>query len=432
MTQTATKKPIPNTNELAFLHTASKILVSRIHRNDDIHLSNPWQDTAEELLLAIQEDGEQGFWKTYEALYSDHARLRDWRGIVETAAPPDEDASKIRTYQLHPISYLRNLPKRKWAVDHILLDKGLSAFVGDGGSGKTTFKFDLDIARACGINFIGRETSPAFVIWVAGESIDELYDRAIAMLKCNGLSEDALTNFLILDGAMPFNNTAEVNTFIEEVQAQLDERGVTPQSHSISFTFDTYARCTPGADENSTQDTKMIVDSMLKVSNTFSAQVSIIHHTNAKGTIRGNTAFRDALDTMWNVTKEDGKITLVCDKMRGKETPAPFQVEMRSILLDPDDLDCTAPVIFSAEASNTEVLTPRVQLQILEILRESGSLASNEWYRRCEKAYKTPYTTWNNHKKALEDAGLVEVPQDVSRGQKKMYTATTLGEERLG
>jgi hypothetical protein len=103
MMSTATKKPIPNTNELAFLQDASKIRESRITSNDAIQLIYPWQEIAEELLLAIQENGTIGYWKTYEALYTDHARLRDWRDIVETTTPV-EDAPKVRTYQLYPIS----------------------------------------------------------------------------------------------------------------------------------------------------------------------------------------------------------------------------------------------------------------------------------------------------------------------------------------
>ncbi|MFL5625057.1 MAG: AAA family ATPase [Ktedonobacteraceae bacterium] len=434
---TAYKKRVPNTNELTFIQISSGILAGKIQDANEIKASvnGSWQEIAIELYSAYHEDGVTEFWKVYDASARDRPQLDDWREMVrvspEQAAPGAE--KKERSYQLHPLSYLKNRPKREWGVDHIVLDKGVSVFVGDGGSGKSTFVLNMDIARACGIDFIGKTTKPAFVIWVAAESIDELYDRVIAMLKCNQIPEESLTNFLILDGRMPFNNTAEVDLFIQEIQEQLQELDVTPTTHSLTFTFDTYARCTPGADENNTQETKLIVDSMLKISDTFNAQVKTIHHVNAQGRIRGNTAFRDAVDTMWIVTKEGSQVKLHCDKMRGRIEPEDFQVEIRSIILDPDNIDSTAPVIFSSDAPSTEPFAPRVQIQLLDILQASGQLSCNIWAANCEKAHKISYSTFHNHRKHLLDAGLVEfLGGKPEKGKRATYVISKAGEELLG
>jgi hypothetical protein len=366
------------------------------------------------------------------ALNGSKEPLTEARAVIEELEKSKAYYPTERAYPLHPIGYLKNRPKRDWAVDHILLEKGIAVFVGDGGSGKSTFVLDMDICRACGLDFIGKKTKPAFVIWVAAESIDELYDRVIAMLKCHNLEEELLTDFLILDGRMPFNHPAEVDAFIQDTREQLAEMGVSTETHSLTFTFDTYARCTPGADENNTQETKTIVDSMLKISEAFNAQVKTIHHVNAQGRIRGNTAFRDAVDTMWVVTKEGSNIKLHCDKMRGKLEPEDFQVEIKSVVLDTDNLEDTAPVIFPMDSS-AEVLTPRVQMQMLDILQASGQLTNGSWAKDCEKAHQISFTTFDRHRKHLLNAGFVEIVGGKPvKGKRVYYTVTELGATLLG
>jgi hypothetical protein len=196
--------------------------------------------------------------------------------------------------------------------------------------------------------------------------------------------------------------------------------------------FDTYARCTPTSDENSTLDTKINADAMLNIRKAFDGHVTTIHHMNAQGRIRGNTALRDAIDTVWEVSKEGSRIKLHCNKMRGYPEPEDFFAEMRSILLDQDNPDDIAPVIFSTDAPNTETFTPRVQLQMLDILQASGQLSSNTWARQCEEAYQIVYATFNNHRKILVDCGLVEMLGEKVKGKRVTYTISEKGRELLG
>lgn len=343
----------------------------------------------------------------------------------------EEQKPKERRYPLQSLSYFKSKPKRSWGVDQIVYDRGSSIFVGNAGSGKSTFVLDMFLSRACDVHFINKATKPAFLVWIAGESSDELYPRVAAFLACHDIPEDQLKNFLALDNCMPFNNVAEVQAFMEEVREQLEEIGVTPDTHSLVFVFDTYAKCTPGADENSTQETKVITASIDEIGRAFNAHVSIIHHNNAQGKIRGNTAFGASVDTVWVVSKEGDSMKLHCDKMRGTRTPDDFTVEMRSIILDPNDIsvpDSSAPVIFPSN-TKTEKFIPKAHLQMLEVLNERSQLTSGDWQKLCEEKHNISRPTFHRHVKQLIANDLINAPaeEDKEPGKKVYYSLSPKG-----
>jgi DNA-binding transcriptional ArsR family regulator len=241
---------------------------------------------------------------------------------------------------------------------------------------------------------------------------------------------------LFLDGRVPFNNTAEIQVFIQETQEQLAALGVTPETHSINFAFDTYARCTPGSDENNTQETKLISDMILTIGETFDGHVIVIHHTNAQGKIRGNTTLRDAVDTVWYVTKDGNTIKLFCDKMRGTSTPEPFNVEVRSIVIDEHNIGApgsTAPVIFPSNAQS-EKFTPKAHLQMLHILNERNILTSGDWLKLCKERHEMTDPTFYRHLKKLIADDLVNAPieDEKERGKKVYYSLSPKGVQLLG
>jgi excisionase family DNA binding protein len=366
-----------------------------------------------------------------------HNWLRELRARpVPSRNGEEQEKPKELRYPLQELSYLKNKPRPKWAIDQIMFERGVSLFVGDGGSGKSTLVLNMLLSRACNVPFLNRDTKPAFVVWVAAESINELYSRIVACLSCHNIQEEQLTDMLFLDGRVPFNSTAEAQAFIQDTQAQLNARGITPETHNINFAFDTYARCTPGANENDTQETKLIADTILTISETFSAQVSVIHHTNAQGKIRGNTALRDAADTIWYVTKEDDTVKLFCDKMRGAREPEGFSVEVRSIVLDPNNLgapDSTAPVIFPSNAKE-EKFIPKAHLQMLQVLNARTQLTSGDWQKLCEEKHTIQRSTFYGHLKRLIAEDLVNAPseEEKSRGKSVYYSLSPKGVMLLG
>ena len=338
------------------------------------------------------------------------------------------ECEQEQKYELHPLSFFKNLPKREWGIDKIIFDRGTSVFVGDGGSGKSTFVLDMMLSRVYGRDFLGHPTKRGFIVWIAAESVDEIFPRVYAWMLKHGIPEEAAPDIWFLDERVPFNNLAEVDTFIEAVREQTEDMG----KEVAGFVFDTYARCTPGSDENNTQETKLIAESIAKISKEFNTHVAVIHHTNAQGRIRGNTALRDDVDTVWNVTKEQGGgIKLHCDKMRGQLEPPDFFVKMHSQLLSDTDLEDTAPVIVSAEGDLAEPFTPKAQLQMLEILQAHVRLSCNQWQKHCEKSLGIAQATFYNHLKTLKLDGSLVLPSQTDKGKPIYYSVSTTGTSLL-
>lgn len=382
------KKSVPTGNDLAFVETCRKIRAEQIVHADQVAMScnGRWVEVAQALLESYREDGDDGFWKGWTASANDgRPVMNDWELLVKVAPSP-EQGKKDRKYELHPISYLKDRPKKEWGVYQLSYDRGSALWAGDSGSGKSTFVLNVNLSRVCDVNFVGKAVKPGFLIWVGAESVDEIYPRVAAFMACHNLPEEKLRNVLILDEAVPFNNAAEIQDFIASVKEQMAEMGITYQDFQLIFTFDTYARCTPGADENNTQETKVISDTIDLVCSAFNAHVDFIHHTNAQGKIRGSTVFKAGVDTAWVITKDRETMKLECLKMRGHVEPEPFTVLMRSIVLDENNPDETAPVIFAVDAASEANKVTNFQMEILQHIKNLGGseVARTEVMKACE------------------------------------------------
>lgn len=418
-------KALPKVQEQAFIDTARRIFQKELKQASEIpDLPPRFKEKAEALLDATTR--RDNFLDAYDALSIDDTALKDWRKMIATTAPPEQEPL-TRPYEMHPVSYFKNLPKRQWGIDKLMYDRGTSAFVGDGGSGKSALMLDAMLCRAYGVDFLGRPVKQGFIVWVAAESIDEIYPRVYAWQLHNKIDLEQEPQIMFIDEHMPFNNSAEVESFIESIKAQAEEMHITVDG----FVFDTYARCTPGADENNTQETKIILAAISTISQEFHTHVSVIHHTNTRGSIRGSTVFKNDLDTVWIVSKDSGTIKMTCEKMRGAETPAPFSLKMISQILSDENADDTAPVVVLAEGVS-ESFTPHAQLQILEILQVHVQLSCNAWAKHCKEAYKIAESTFYGHIKRLKEEGMIDLPGEKVKGKTLYYSITQKGLDSLG
>jgi DNA-binding MarR family transcriptional regulator len=416
------------------VYLLSRILHGHLNTEEQVTqaISNGISQKTKRIAMSLykkrQSDGPEGFMKVYRACYIDYPELETWEDAVQTDAPPQEKP-KERKYQLQPLAYFKNMPKRQWAVGNIIHDRGTALFVGDGSSGKTATVMNMMLCRAYGHPFIGREVKQGFIVWVAAEGREDIWSRVYAWMLYHHIPLDDAPNIWFFDGRVPFNNTAEVQDFIREMQEQTQEMNVTIDG----FVFDTYARCTPGSDENNTQETKIIADAILTISEVFNTLVAVIHHMNAKGTIRGNTALRDAVDTVWNFTKDRDTIKMVNDKMRGTVESPDILLKLVSQIISDTDINETGPVVISAEdTSDAKSFTPRTELQMLDLLKVHGQLTCNSWQKHCEDVYNISKGTFHNHLKRITTDELVNRPSHPEKGKSFYYTLSEKGAMLLG
>ena len=69
--------------------------------------------------------------------------------------------------------------------------------------------------------------------------------------------------------------------------------------------IDNFSMCTPGVDQNKQEQVAPILRQLNALAGEYELHVMIIHHTNKQGDANGSMAFRNHVDTMIELRKED-------------------------------------------------------------------------------------------------------------------------------
>jgi DNA-binding HxlR family transcriptional regulator len=179
---------------------------------------------------------------------------------------------------------------------------------------------------------------------------------------------------------------------------------------------------------------KRVVEHIDRICLAFNAHVAIICHTNSEGDIKGNRALRDGVDIAWKVEKNGETMQFTCDKMRGAPETETFYACMRSIVLDENNPQDTAPIICSIDRNNGLLMqfTPKTQLQMLAVLQETETMNAGEWIKACKEKHNITRSTFYFHlKKITSDEFVVSEPKNAPKGTRVKYSLTEKGQEFL-
>ena len=310
-----------------------------------------------------------------------------------------------------------NYPDPEYLVAKILEIATVSLLYGESGTGKTFIALAIALAVALGQDWLGRRVKQGQVLYFYQEGKIGLKKRVRAWLKYYSIDSLPSNIQFITVPTHLIHDREYIFNCIEEH----DEL-------SVLVIVDTFSNCAPGVSQNNQEEVYPILAIGHEIAKSYGSHFMFIHHDNKGGDYNGSKAFRNHVDTMLLVEKGnvEGTIILCSKKSREEEPFTNISLQLHKVELDEISSSC---IVVSSDA-NTSPALPQAQFQILEILHESGKLSSNEWHRKCEKAYKMPYTTWNRNRKKLEQAGLIEAP-DSSGGTEKTYTVTQKGIELL-
>ncbi len=183
-------------------------------------------------------------------------------------------------------------------VEGVLTAGDGSVLYGDSNSGKTFFVIDMAAAVARGVRWMGRNTEPGLVVYLAAESPASVRGRLQAYQRHHGVR---VPNFAIVQSPIDlFDGDADTEAVIAVVRQLERQRG---QKVRL-IVGDTLARLSAGANENAGQDMGLVVRRFDRIRSACNAHFLLVHHSGkaAANGARGWSGIRAAVDTEIEVT----------------------------------------------------------------------------------------------------------------------------------
>lgn len=177
-------------------------------------------------------------------------------------------------------------------VEGVLTAGDGSVLYGDSNSGKTFFVIDMAAAVARGVQWMGRNTEPGLVVYLAAESPASVRGRLQAYQRHHGVK---VPNFAIVQSPIDlFDGEADTEAVITVVRQLERQRG---QKVRL-IVGDTLARLSAGANENAGQDMGLVVRRFDRIRSACAAHFLLIHHSGkaAANGARGWSGIRAAVD----------------------------------------------------------------------------------------------------------------------------------------
>jgi hypothetical protein len=289
-----------------------------------------------------------------------------------------------------------------WALKRWLPSNGLVMMHGPSGGGKTFVVLDWCLAIAAGLKErMGHKVNQGTVVYLAGEGHHGLRGRIAVWKQENQV--DALDMYLSRDGC-------DLNT-AEGYQRVVDSIRGTNKSPSL-IVVDTLHRFLAG-DENSSQDTKTMLDACGALISEFGCAVILVHHTGvnseAQHRARGSSAWRGALDIEISIvpaSEHGDPMEIIQRKSKDAEIAETMYCRLDSVAIlgwyDEDGEPVTSAVVRQVDASEKrEKAKAPSQLDKHRKLIERAF-----WHGGAEVREDSPYISRSAFKDMLENDGI--------------------------
>lgn len=236
-------------------------------------------------------------------------------------------------------------------VEGVLTAGDGSVLYGDSNSGKTFIVIDMAAAVARGVQWMGRNTEPGLVVYLAAESPASVRSRLQAYQKHHGVR---VPNFAIVQSPIDlFDGDADTEAVIAVVRQLERQRG---QKVRL-IVGDTLARLSAGANENAGQDMGLVVRRFDRIRTACNAHFLLIHHSGkaAANGARGWSGIRAAVDTEIEVTDSPTGRCAEITKQRDLSTKGErigFRLDTVTLGLTKWGAAATSCVVLPADAPN--------------------------------------------------------------------------------
>ena len=238
-------------------------------------------------------------------------------------------------------------------VEGVLPYAGLAIIYGAPGSGKSFWAIDIASAIARGVDWCNRKTVQGAVAYIVAEGTQDFRNRVVGYTKHHDVDE---MPFYTFEGAPNFRDATDIRGVIAGLKAM-------PVKPLMVF-VDTFARVTPGADENSGQDMSKVLSHCQSIYEHTGAMVVLVHHSGkdaSKGT-RGHSSLNGAADCVIEITRA-GQTNERCAsivKQKGGEDGGvfPFTLDKIDVYTRTDGTTLDTCYVVHGGASRTHATGP--------------------------------------------------------------------------
>lgn len=298
--------------------------------------------------------------------------LRSARVKFGIAPPADtdlesEDGEQAETFELLSMDELEALPPPTWLIHELIADHGLSIIYGAPGGGKTFVALDMALRIAHGMDWHGKATIAAGVIYIAGEGARGIGKRIKGWRREHAL-EGVEAPFLALPSPVQMLDADDRRKLLRTVEIAIQRMSVRVGLVII----DTVSRSLAGQDENGQEAMTLFVNACNAVQTFTGGAVLGIHHSGKDATrgMRGSTVLLGGCDASIRLTRDedDGRVKIEVEKQKDAEQGEPIMMTLKKVAWDIEGVEVTTLVPFksNAPAALTRQLTRAEAMVVFE------------------------------------------------------------------
>lgn len=251
-----------------------------------------------------------------------HARTaREKWGYQPKDKVQEQEEAKAR-FRILSITELMNVKPPEWRIDGIFPCHGSSVLYGAYETFKTFIALDMTLSLACGLPWMGRQSKPCSILYIAGEGQVGLGIRAAGWLSTKAIPERQ-ARFQALPEAIALPSPGDQDALLYAIDGMAD--------HPEVIVLDTVTRMTGGGSLNDEKDAQAYVRGMDRLRTVTGAHILNIGHSGKdkeKG-ILGSTVLPAAMETIICVERRDTSLTLINSNPKGKQKDGPNFEDIR-------------------------------------------------------------------------------------------------------
>lgn len=259
----------------------------------------------------------------------DLTRLRDVVHQSTNHTTDDVDVALPGT-KLWTYDDFANLEPPAWRIDSVLPDNALSLIFGKQSTYKSFVALAWCLHIASGSPWLGHPVIQGHVIYIAAEGGFGLFKR-IRAWEADNPTADFKPRFRAIPHRVDLRSPADLGDLTLALREQLDDQ-------PALIVVDTWSRNTPGANENSAEDTSAAVARLDEIRETFNTGVVVVHHSGHENNReRGSSALAAAADCRWETDGKPNQSTILLRNHKQKDWADTDPIPLRADLVGTGD-----------------------------------------------------------------------------------------------